>query len=215
MEYTLDETYEYILERADKKGSDFFQLPYVLQVFQTQTYDFIDERLPHLESNQRLTQDLQGIMLTKKFNVVDDVENVYRTNVIVPEDTYHLSRVIPIFKGEVVSRSPKMIRHGNEIPMSNDPHNKPTPEYPLITQFSDYANINSGYDEKPISAYLTYVKKPVFAKENEGSKRVVNMPDGAIEAIIQKCVLELISSKGDERTQSEMIKQAGARNAER
>lgn len=211
MNYTLDEVYEYILDRADKKGSDMFQLPYVLNVFQTETYDFIDSKLPTLESNQRDTQDLQQIMLTKKINVVQDIENPYKTNAALPEELYHLSRVNPIFKGEVTSRRPKLIRHGNYDGMKVDPHNSPTPEYPLITQYNNYISIDSGFNEKPISTLITYLLKPIFAKENELQERVVNLPDGVIEAIIQKCVKELVSSKGDQRTQSEFAKEAGAR----
>lgn len=207
MDYTLDEVYEYILERADKKGSDFFQLPYIIQVFQTQTYDFIDERLPLLEANQQITQDLQEIMLTKSFVPVQDPNNVYKVNVSLPEGYYHLSRVLPFFSGGVASRRPKLIRHGNYEGMRADPHNAPTPEYPLIVQYSNYVNIDSGYLEKPIKVNLTWIDEPVFAKENEPDKKIVNMRPGAIEAIIQKCILELVSSKGDPRTQSEMIKE--------
>tara|TARA_A100000172_G_C3044260_1_gene111877 strand:- start:61546 stop:62193 length:648 start_codon:yes stop_codon:yes gene_type:complete len=211
MDYTLDETYEYILDRADKKGSDMFQLPYVLNVFQTQTYDFIDEQLPYLESNQRNTQDLQQVMLTKKINVVNDPQDNFKTNAALPEDLYHLSRVNPIFKGGVTSRRPKLIRHGNYDGMRTDPHNKPTAEYPLITQYNNYINIDSGFNEKPISTHITYLTKPIFAKENELQERIVNLPNGVIEAIIQKCVKELVSSKGDQRTQAEFAKEAGAR----
>lgn len=211
----MDETYEYILERCDKKGSDFFQLPHVINVFQTQTYDFIDERIPFLGSNQRLVQDLQGIMEKKKSPVLEDPENVYMTNVALPEELYHLVAVQPIFKGNVVSRDPKLIRHGRDIPMQRDPHNKPTVEYPLITQYSNYANINSGYEERPISCYLVYIKKPTFAKVDQSNNRVVNLPNGPIEAIITKVIKELVSSKGDPRTQSEFVKELGQRNIQR
>lgn len=211
MDYTLDEVYEYCLDRADKKGSDMFQMPYFLNVFQTQTYDFIDSKLPYLESNQRDTQDLQKIMLTKKINVVQDPENVYITNAALPEDLYHLSRVNPIFKGNVTSRKPNLIRHGNYDGMKVDPHNSPSIEYPLITQYANYIVIDSGYEEKPLNAFITYMLKPTFAKEDELQERIVNLPDGVIEAIIQKVVKEFVSSKGDPRTQSEFAKEAGAR----
>lgn len=95
--------------------------------------------------------------------------------------------------------------------MKVDPHNSPTVEYPLITQYSDYISIDSGYIEKPLHVYMTYLEQPDFAKENELQERIVNLPNGVIEAIIQKCVKELISSKGDVRTQSEFAKEAGAR----
>jgi len=215
MEYTLDEVLEYTLDRADKKGSDMFQMPYFLNVFETQTYDFIDSLLPFLESNQRDTQDLQEIMLTKKINVVADPVDNFKTNAALPEGLYHLSRVNPIFSGGVTSRKPNLIRHGNYDGMKVDPHNRPTPEYPLITQFSNYINIDSGFNEKPTQVIITYLQEPVFATETELTKRIVNLPNGVIQSIIQKVVKEFVSSKGDPRTQSEFIKEAGARTNQR
>ena len=200
MDYTLNETYEYILDLVEKRGSELFQLPYVLNVFQTATYDFIRERIPTIEATQQVTQDLQKLMLTSKEAVTDNPDNVYTTICQVPETCHHLFRVLPIFKGNVTSRRPKLIRHGEREALTSDPHNRPTPSYALCIQYNDYVEIDAGFEEKSTGAYLTYLKHPDFATAIQTSKRIVDLPSGPIEDIVLKTVDKLLSGIGDPRS---------------
>ena len=214
MDYTQQEVYSYILDKVDKKGSDFFQLPHVLKVFRSMTHDFLDEHVKILEETQKVTQDLQFLMLTIKQNVVDDSDNPYIVNAAKPNNCYHLAVVKPIYFGGGVPRQVKMVRHGNMIAMNSDPHNRPTRDYPLITQHSDYVTIDSGYTEKAEACYITFIKHPIFAGLTETTKKIVDFPENVIDKIIEKVCFELISSKGDERseishTKSEAFGKAG------
>ncbi len=202
MNYTLEEVYDYILELTDKKGSDLFQLPYVLSVFQSSTLDFIGEKIPSIEKQQQVTQDLQSLMLTSKESVINDLNDPHAVTTAIPSDLHYLARVNPIFKGNVTSKRPRLVRHGNLDAMKSDPHNSPSTEYPIITQFTDTIKIESGYVEKPISVLITYLKKPLYAKLTEPNQRIVNLPDVVIDAIILKTESRLLGSKGDPRYQT-------------
>lgn len=201
MNYTLDEVCDYIDELTDKKGSDLFQKPYVLKTFQTATYDFLRERTPVIEATQQVTQDLQKLMLTTKETVTDNPDNPYTVICQVPETCFYLFRVLPLFKGGVTSRKPRLIRHGNRDALKSDPHNRPTVEYAMSVQYNDYVEIDSGINEKALSAYLTFLKHPTFADVGTGgATRIVDLPGAVIEDIIIKTIEILLGSKEDPRT---------------
>ncbi len=212
MEYTLANTYEYVLELLDKKGSDFIQMPDMMRVFKTATLDFIGERIPVIEKTQQVTSDLLPLMDTKKFNVLDDPDDSYVKLASIPSYVHHLVIARPLYKGNVTARRPRLIRHGNLDALMADPNNRPTIEYPLILQYMDYVKIHSGFDEKPLSVFFTYIKKPTFAELNLPDDQIVNMPDSAIEDIINKVVVSLSVTRADERAQANMIKEQSFRN---
>ena len=93
MEYTLSETYDYVLELTDKKGSDLYQKPYFMKVFKTATHDFIRERVPVIEATGQVTQDLQKLMLTSKEIVSNNPDNVYTVICQIPNSCFYLFRV--------------------------------------------------------------------------------------------------------------------------
>lgn len=201
MTYELEEVYEYILDLADKKGSDFFQLPFVRSVFITQTINFIGGHIKKLEATQQVKEDIRPLMVTTKENVIGNPDNPFTVLCIIPENCHYLSLARPLFKGGVVPRITQLIRHAREETMVASPHNRPTISYPIVTEYLDVAEINSGINEKAIGCYLTYIKKPIYANLDEPSKRIVDLPDAVIEDIVQKTVFELESGKGDERSQ--------------
>jgi len=201
MDYTLGEVFEYILDLTDKKGSDLHQEPDVINAFQTATHDFIREHIPVIENTRQVSQDLQKLMLTTKEVVIPNPDNPYTVICQIPSSCFFLSGVSPLFKGNVVSRRPRLIRHGDKSALQADPHNRATPEYPLNTQHIDIVEINSGVKEKAIGAYLTFLKKPDFAKPGESNKRIVDLPDDVIDDLILKTVDTLLGIVGDPRKQ--------------
>lgn len=202
MDYSLDGVYEYILDLTDKKGSDLFQLPLVLDTFQNSVHDFLRERVAIIENTQQVTEDVQRLIETKKQPVQDDPEDTYVVLAPVPNDTFHILSVVPIFAGNVKARRQRMVRWGSREALAADPHNRPSVEYPHIYQAEDFVTINSGYNEKALYAYMTYMKKPTFATVSQSSTRIVNLPDPVIDDIILKTVDTLFGIVGDPRTQN-------------
>ena len=202
MNYTLGEVYEYILDLTDKKGSDLFQEPDVLKAFQTATHDFIRERIPVIEATQQVTQDLQKLMLTTKEVVTDNVDDPYSVICAIPTACFHLFRVLPLFKGNVTSARPRLVQHGDKTALMADPHNRPSVKYALSVQYKDTVEINSGYTEKALAAWLTYLKHPDFAAPGDIGTRIVDLPAAVIDDIIIKTVEILLTTVGDERQQS-------------
>lgn len=201
MAYNWGNVFEYILDLTDKKGSDLHQEPDVLNAFKTATNDFLRAHTKIIEDTQRVSQDLQKLMITRSETVIDNPDNVYTVICQIPSNCFFLSGVLPKFKGNVVSRRPKLIRHGDRSALTTDPHNKPTPEYAISTQYIDTVEIDSGYNEKAIGAYLTYLKKPTYANLGEHEKQVVDLPGDVIEDLIIKTSDILLGIVGDPRVQ--------------
>lgn len=212
MEYSLESVYDYILELTDKKGSDFFQLPFVLNVFKSCTDDFLGERIAIFENTQKVTEDIVDLVKTTKVTVVEDMDNPFIVLAPVPELSLHLFSAKPVFKNGVIPRKTRLIRHGQDEPSEADPHNRPTVKYPTIIQETNVLKINSGKNERALSCYITFLKKPLFAPLDDQDQKIVDLQGPTIEALIKKTVFELESSKADDRSQMAYSKAENFRN---
>jgi len=212
MDYSLSNTYEYVMDLLDKKGSDLIQLPEMFRVFKTATIDFIGERLPVIEKTQQITEDLRPLMDIKKIPVANNPTDPYSTIASVPSYVDHLVRANPMFANGTSGRRPKLIKHGNIDAYFADPNKRPSEEYPLIVQYLDYVKIFTGYNIKPINVLMTYLKKPDYALLSNQQQRICNLPDSSIEDIINKTVLILSGVRGDERIQIHGQKEQSFRN---
>lgn len=200
MAYTLTDTYEYGLELLDKKGSDFVQLPEFFRFFKTAVLDFIGERIPIIEKTQQITNDLRPLMKTAKVIVIDDPEDSYAVISAVPNDCHHLVRANAGYEGNVTGRRPSLIRHGNIDAYKADPNQKPAMDYPLITQYQEYIKIDSGFNNKAIISYMTYIKYPTYADIGTPTQQIVDLDDVSIEDILNKTILNLMATRADDRT---------------
>jgi len=212
MAYSLTEIYEKGIELIDKKGSDFVQLPEFLRVFQTNTYDFIGERIPIIEKTQQITNDLRPLMKTTVRPTIDDPDDSSAKIATIHNEVHYLFRANPKYEDKTTGRRPVLLRHGNFDAYMSDPHNKPTPEYPLILQYMDYVKILSGPDKKAVGCYVTYLKEPTFATLNNPSIDAVDLSKVAQEDILYKTVISLLGTRGDDRTQLKMAQENGFRN---
>lgn len=212
MANTLTDTYAYGLELLDKKGSDFVQLPEFFRTFKSATLDFIGERIPIIERTQQVVNDLRPLMDTKKWTVIPDPDDVYARISAIPEYVHHLVRANPVFTGNVTSRQPKLIRHGNLDAFNADPYKRSSMEYSIIMQYGDYVKIYSGYNDVAIGLFATFLHKPTYADINTPSQEIVNLPEVAVEDILNKTIVKLMVTRADDRTQLKMVEEQSFRN---
>jgi hypothetical protein len=198
--YSLEETYYLILQKADKIGSDFFQLPVILNRFRSATYEYLDAIKKVLEMNQGITDDIKPLIVPKRFPLLADAD-LGGMKGPLPSDYYYLASIKPIYLGNTTPRQTRVVRIGQDEIMKIDPFNKPTLEYPHVYQYENFINIQTNDVEEAIEVLILYIKKPVFANLNEPQVRIVNLPDNVIEKIIEITVKQLFASTADQRVQ--------------
>lgn len=204
--FSLNEIHLLILEKADKIGSDYFPLDVVRNRFISETYKYLNEVVKAIEITQQISDKIKPLVVPKTMNVISDPA---LSGVIapLPNDYFHLLRINPIFREGVTSRKSTVIRHGSSNVTNLDPYNKPTMEYPVITQYANVVNVNTGGQESPIKVLFIYIKKPIFAELNAAQERIVNLPDDVILDIVDLTVIELFQTSIDIRSSNQQQQQ--------
>lgn len=193
--YTLAWCDQYLDELLDKVGSDYFPLPIKLDRFITATYDFLRDRTKSLEITQEVSDDLKPLLKTRKLSILKSEMSIYSKNTWncpEPIDYYRLIGLVPVYvdvdlKEKIKSKKTQIIQAGQRESYARDPYREPTAEYPNIIREANLFSIDVGEDSTTYtSAIITYVKKPLFAKEDEETKRIVDLNDSAIDQILLK-----------------------------
>ena len=192
--YTLAWCDQYLDELLDKVGSDYFPLPIKLDRFITATYDFLKDRTKNIELNQEISDEIKSLIKSRKVSILKSTISIHSENiwnVAEPIDYYRLIGLVPLYiNGESeISKSKKIsiIRNGQIESYIRDPFREPNAEYPLVIRNANLFSIYVGNDSTNYtSAYITYVKKPTFAKIDNESNRIVDLSDSAIEQILLK-----------------------------
>lgn len=201
MDYTLAEVYEKLKQLCDKMGSDYFVMPVFLNFFETATFDFVGEKLKHIELTQEVTDDIRTLIEIKNLVISPDPNFSSRYITAIPTDYLRLvAHDVSYLDGSLCRRS-DLIRHSEYQHSKRNPNRTPTKSYPLIIQRSDTFQIDAGISIASIMV-LTYCKKPSFATTNNTNTRIVNLPDDAIEKILKTTVTNLFNTTADQRVQS-------------
>jgi hypothetical protein len=202
MDYTLTNVANKINEFADKIGSDYYPLPVVLDFFETSSYDFIGERLKHIEKTQEITDDISSLIKTSWLTVGQiatvDVNEPVKYGAAIPTDYLRKVAYDVYYADGSRCRRADLKRHGELMPGKNNPYRAPSKNYPIILQEENLFKIDAG----AIVAdrfYLIYCKKPTFATVGTPSTRAVNLPDDAIEKVILKTLISLYGKTADQR----------------
>lgn len=201
MDYLLSEVKLKLNQLSDKMGSDYFVLPVLLSFFETATYDFVGERLKHIELTQEITDDIKPLIIPKNLPIDEDPNEAGRYIASLPTDYHRLIAQDVFYANNVRCRRSDLIRHAEYSTYKGNPNKQPTKLYPLIMQFADVFQIDAG-GEVPTIMKIVYCKKPSFATTNDLNTRIVNLPDDAIEKILKVTVTNLFNKTADERTQS-------------
>jgi hypothetical protein len=202
MAYTVDHFYKKVLEGADKMGSDFFTLEYVMNRLETSAFDFIGETVKFIENTQEIRDDLLPLYKPFLLPVIPDPTEDETYLMALPNDYLHLMTVRGI-DSEVTVRETTLIRHGQDEIFLQDPDTKPLAEYPLISAHENYLKLYSPGSPTDIRGY--YVKRPTFGAysvhDDIETEIAIDLPDASTEKIIKQIVNDIFIAVGDPRAQ--------------
>jgi len=204
MNYTLEDCDLYMDEKLDKMGSDYFPLPIKLSQFQKATYDLIRESTVFIEASQEISDDIIDLLVD---NVQKDMtQDILNPNIwyadrpddyirLVTADPYYINNAKLTKKFKLIS----IIKTGQYNAFKRDPNREPTPEYPMVLRVDNKIKFDFGTDDGTVysKAIFSYVKEPTFANEDDLTKRIVNLPNIAIEKILDRTCSALRTIVGD------------------
>lgn len=204
MNFTLEEVDNYLDEKLDKMGSDYFPLPIKYEEFKEATYDLIRESTKFIEGSQEISDDILPLVVrVPSVNMIyDSSSNIFKIDLTSINPLYHrLIEVIPFKEGVQVCKKPKIIKTGQNVAYSRDPYKEATEDYPLIERVDDTVLVNLGNNSNLSSFYttaqLTYVKQPTFASIEDLTERIVDLPNTSIYKIINRTHNSLRVKKDD------------------
>jgi len=207
MAYTINHLYKKVLEGADKMGSDFFPIEYVMNKLQTATYDFIGETVKYIENTQEIRDDIRT--LYKPFNIptIKDPNDDSYMSIALPNDYLHLMQV-KVIDANVEVRKTRLIRHGQEEIFETNPNTQATAMYPTVVLYSDILRILSS-DGTPTAIQGFYLMKPTFglySRHDDWDYEIaVNLPDQATDKIIKIIINDIFIAVGDPRAQAQYL----------
>lgn len=198
MDYKLSEVQEKLKVLADKIGSDYFTLPVLLTVFETAAYDFIGEKLKIIEKTQEVTDDIRSLIIPLDITITEDPNESGKYIAGLPTDYLRQVAYDVFYDNNERCRRADLKRHAEYVMAKNNPNQAPTKDYPIILQFSELFQIDSG-STIPKIFKLTYCKKPTIATTGEPTQRIINLPDDSIENILKITITQLFNKTADER----------------
>lgn len=198
--YTVQEVYDKTLVEADKMGSDYLTLPEALIRFKKSAYDFLGQKAAEVEETQEVTQDIQKLVKVASITPVSDPNITGTFLAAFPTDYYQRLRVTVFYSDTEKSRLPRFQKFGEANTNLANPYKKPSREYPLITNYSDYFNVDAK-GAIPTKVALTYLQKPLFGTAANLSGVMLDLPISAVDIIISMMTSEWLVDKGDQRAQ--------------
>lgn len=200
MAYTVQKLYTKVLEGADKMGSDFFPISYVMNKLETATHDFIGETVKFIENTQEIRDDLRTLYKPFKENLIDDPNDSDYKVMALADDYQHLMSA-KVIDANVTVRKTRIIRHGQVDIYQDNPNKKATAVYPIVVLYNDYLRIIS--PGNPVQVTGFYVKQPTFGDfsvhDNIENEIAVDLPEFAVDKIIKTIINDIFVSTGDER----------------
>lgn len=198
--YTLSEVEEKMQQFADKNGSDYFQLPELMNHFRTATLEFVGEKLRSMEKTQEVVDDIRPLIVPGKLAVIADPDDTARYIAALPLKYMRLVSYDIIYEDGSKCRRADLKTQSQYTTAVLNPNQRPTKHYPIILQENGLFQIDCG---TTVAAFMKifYCKKPSFAKVTEPERRIVNLPDESIENIILSTVMGLYGKTADERVQ--------------
>lgn len=198
MDYTFDETIQKLKIFVDKMGSDYFPSPVLLTYFETATWDFIGERVKHIEKTQEITDDIRNLIVPGNLTVIEDPNDTSRYIASLPVNYHRLISYDVLYADDTRCRRADLLRQAEYQIAKLNPNKKPTKQYPIILQEDGLFQVDAGVDV-PSKLLIKYCKKPTFATTGQPTIRIVNLPDDSIENILLKVVTKIYNKTDDKR----------------
>lgn len=204
MAYTLDYFYTKFLNKIDKEGSDFYSLPQIMEFLETETYSFIKEVETYPEVTQARKDLILPLVVTLNVSLAVNPANVKEYIGTIPADYYQLRSVRKT--GNDV-RKTSVIRTGEIDIAELNPNKRGTSQYPNVYQYSNYFAVYGASAGDKLNGF--YIKKPTFGDPtgNLEDEITVNLPDSALEEIMNMMVAAINSKEGDQRYQASKIEE--------
>ena len=201
MKYTLAEVRGKIEELADKLGSDYFQLPEILNHFRGATLEAVGEAIRESEKNQEVVDDIRPLLIPGNLAVIRDPNDNSRFIAAMPVNYMRLAAYNIKYDDGSSCRRATLKRQAEYVSALLNPNERPTKYYPIILQENNLFQIDCGANATPSKMIITYFKKPTFATTGELDKRIVNLPDEMIEKITLATVKNMYGRTADQRVQ--------------
>lgn len=205
MAYTVNHLYKKVLEGADKMGSDFYSVAYVMRRLEAATYDMIGESVKYIENTQEIRDDIRTLYKPFSLNVIEDPNDSSFKAIELPKDYLHAMQ-LKVVDANVPVRQTRTIRHGQEEIFQADPDTRATAEYPSIVLYDGIARILSPGNPEKVLGF--YVKKPKFGNydihhDNLDLEIAVDLPDNVTDKLIKDIINDIFISTGDPRAQGQ------------
>lgn len=172
--YTVLEGLRKTQEFADKLGSDILTIPIFLPLFEMEVLDFIGSRIAEAEKTQMITDDISGVIKPSNVNLIPDPSDSKYYLAIKPSDYIQRIRANVMYSDGMLGRQPVFLRHGEVDNANINPYKKPTKEYPIITQYENYFQVQSGIPStntvQPDKLILVYAFYPTI---NQGTSDIL------------------------------------------
>lgn len=202
--YSLEWMNKHIDSLTDKLGSDYFTAPVKYDRFITVTMDFLRESTEYIELNQEISDDIKPLLVrTEKElskNELSVLKNIW--NLPEPADYFRLISAVPVTKKNdedlILAKQVTILKEGQANAYERDPFRCSSAEYPNVYRIGDKFLIDVGSDKNVYhKALISYVRKPIFAKDCEKKERIVDLSDLTIEKLCLMTADSLRVSTGD------------------
>jgi hypothetical protein len=153
-----------------------------------------------MERTQEVVDDIRPLIVPGKLAVIADPDDTDRYIAALPLKYMRLVSYDIIYEDGSKCRRADLKTQAQYTSAVLNPNQRPTKHYPIILQENGLFQIDCG---TTVASFMkiVYCKKPSFAKVTEPERRIVNLPDEAIENIILSTVMGLYGKTADERVQ--------------
>ena len=196
----VSEYLERVKEEIDKEGMPYFEEDTLLKRLVTASYSFLEEAIPFLQINQKAREDLS--MLTIPFSINTNTDGLFS----FVNNFYRLVSLTATFESKTTSL--RVVQSTDLEKLKDDPFQSPTTDSPLAEFYQNAVKVYP----IPENVKGLYLKHLTFGA-NPNDELIIEFPIHIQLFLIEKVVLHLMTTIGDERFQMQYY-QTGKKNTD-
>ena len=218
--YTIEYIDQYMDEKLDKIGSDYFPLPVKFKEFEKATWDFMRENTGFSEATQEISDDLHTLVNTATIGLeqmpwprldeyrADHPANYHR--LITAKPMYEVSRDNEpgqsrfeddqqrTLVDNLIIKEIRIVKQGQDQKLERNPNTEPTEQYPILYRDADRFRIKFGSVTQDYSALrVVYYREPRFGNIQVLTSIGVDLPKLSVEKIMDRACSALRFRAGD------------------
>ena len=209
MAYTINYFYLKFLDKIDKEGSDIISVPQVMELLESETYNYIKQTVKYNENTGEIRDSIKALSKPLGMNLTQNLNNTEEMIATFPSDYLYLETV-KILIPNVDVRKVTILRKGALDINQRNPNKYGTEEYPNVILYQDYLAVYTGAtNANKVTGF--YISKPIFGdpEGNVETEIVVNLPDVTVEEILNLMVSSFHERNADQRFQLSHIREQG------